>query len=82
MRYKNYLSAKQAIKQYRKLMESKREVQTAIDNTQKELDSLPIAIMFCSEDDYQENLELKWHKRELKESLVKYKLQLNWINKN
>tara|TARA_R110002096_G_scaffold379031_1_gene573071 strand:- start:696 stop:878 length:183 start_codon:yes stop_codon:yes gene_type:complete len=58
------------------------EVQLELKRAQKELRNLGQVNMMCNEDDYQDNLELSWHKRELKENIKKYKLHIEWLNKN
>tara|TARA_R110000822_G_scaffold260973_1_gene385759 strand:- start:1963 stop:2145 length:183 start_codon:yes stop_codon:yes gene_type:complete len=58
------------------------EVQLELKRAQEELRNLGKVNMMCNEDDYQDNLELSWHKRELEENIKKYKLHIEWLNKN
>jgi|TARA_R110000744_G_C19206183_1_gene545535 hypothetical protein len=59
-----------------------KELQRALISAQQELELLPEASTFCNEDQYQDNLELRWHRQELEENIVKYKLDIEWLKNN
>lgn len=48
-------------------------VQGKIEAIEKELISLPSPNNFCNEEEYQDNLELKWHISELEDNLAMLK---------
>ena len=58
------------------------DLQISLTKHQEELQALPNVNSFCNEEDYQENLELSWHKRDLKENIKRLKLEIAWIDKN
>jgi hypothetical protein len=57
------------------------ELRLALSNAQQELASLPDVKLFCDEDEYQDNLELKWYRQELEENITRYKLDIE-LSKN
>ena len=60
----------------------KNDLQITLTKCQEELEALPSVNSFCNEEYYQENLELSWHKKDLKENIKRLKLEIAWIDKN